>query len=108
MRFFYWAVSQVNTANGDVLESGNKAEKNDGTEGTEGDAESPGDTDKADNGRISGRVWLDCIRAVSDMTHYDWEKTFRMSVMEFFTFLAYVNYTRRKEEMQIKKLYKKP
>lgn len=40
------------------------------------------------------------------MTHYDWEKTFRMSVMEFFTFLAYVNYTRRKEEMKIKKLYK--
>lgn len=44
---------------------------------------------------------------MSDLTKYDWEKVFRMSALEFFVFLKYVNYKRAKEEREMRKLMKR-
>lgn len=44
---------------------------------------------------------------MSDLTKYDWEKVFRMSAMEFFTFLQYHNYKVRKQDQEIKKITKR-
>lgn len=44
------------------------------------------------------------MEAVSDLTKYDWEKVFKMSAMEFFVFLSYENYKRRKQAAEIKKI----
>lgn len=49
-------------------------------------------------------IWLSAVQAVSDLTKYDWEKVFRMSVMEFFSFLAFYNYQQKKREQEIKKM----
>jgi hypothetical protein len=46
------------------------------------------------------------VKAVSDLTRYDWEKTFKMSAMEFFVFLEFNNYLIRKQEAEIRKLQK--
>lgn len=47
------------------------------------------------------------MSAVSDMVHYPWDKVFGMSILEFLTFLKYVNFTRKREEARIKKMMKK-
>ena len=107
MQFFYEAVLEVNKANEDVLDSDDEGPKASGTEGEEGDAGGDGDTDGADNGRVSGTVWLGAVDAVSDLTKYNWREVFQMSAMEFFVFLKYHNYKMRKQELQIKKMYKK-
>lgn len=52
-------------------------------------------------------MWLDAVRAVSEYTRYDWEKIFRMSAMEFFAFLAYVNFDKRREERRIRSIGRK-
>ena len=49
-------------------------------------------------------IWLSAVEAVSDLTKFDWEKTFRMSAMEFFAFLQYSNYKVRKQEEAIRKI----
>lgn len=41
------------------------------------------------------------------MTKFNWREVFQMSAMEFFVFLNFVNYTRRKEEEEIKKLQRR-
>ena len=46
-------------------------------------------------------TWLSFVEAVSDLTKYDWEKTFAMSIMEFFAFLSYVNYKRTIEQKKL-------
>lgn len=107
MQFFYEAVLEVNKANEDVLDSDDEGPKASGTEGEEGDAGGDGDTDGADNGRVSGTVWLSAVEAVSDLTKYNWREVFQMSALEFFTFLRYVNYKRVKEQRELRKLMKK-
>ena len=47
------------------------------------------------------------MKAVSDLTKYDWEKVFRMSALEFFVFLKLHNYLVAKEEREMKKIMKK-
>lgn len=49
-------------------------------------------------------LWLTCVQAVSDLTKYDWEKVFQMSAMEFFAFLSFVNYQRRKEQLEMQRI----
>lgn len=44
---------------------------------------------------------------MSDLTKYDWEKTFRMSAVEFFAFLTYVNYKRTLENRRIEEFRRK-
>ena len=107
MRFFYKAVLEVNRANADVLDSDAESTETSGTEGEEGTTPGDGNPDEADNGRIKGTVWLSCVKAVSDLTKYDWEKVFRMSAMEFFVFLKFNNYLVLKEERKMKQIMKK-
>lgn len=40
---------------------------------------------------------------MSELTLYDFEKVFKMSIMEFLAFLSYVNYEKRKEKREIDK-----
>jgi hypothetical protein len=47
------------------------------------------------------------VKAVSDYTKYDWEKVFRMSAMEFFAFIAYIDFDRRREEQKIRSMRKR-
>ena len=49
-------------------------------------------------------LWLTCVQAVSDLTKYDWEKVFKMSALEFFAFLSFVNYQRRKEQLEMQRI----
>lgn len=76
-------------------------------EGGQGNDESLGDSDEAVPGPNKSYVWLDAVKAVSEYTRYDWEKIFRMSAMEFFAFIAYINFDRRREERRIKAMQKK-
>ena len=50
---------------------------------------------------------MDCARAVSQLTGYDFEKTFAMPVVEFFAYIAYINFDRRREEARLKRINKK-
>lgn len=45
-----------------------------------------------------------CVEAVSDLTKLTWPKVFQMSAVEFFAFLSYVNYKRRKEEQELQRI----
>lgn len=76
----------------------------DGKEEGQGNDEGPGTGNEADNGQVGLHIWLSAVEAVSDLTKYDWEKTFKMSAMEFFAFLQYYNYKTRKQEAAIRKL----
>ena len=107
MRFFYEAVRQINQLNNDSVKVEDAAKEADGEKGGPGEDEGPGDTDGAPPGQPGGYMWLDAVRAVSEYTRYDWEKIFRMSAMEFFTFLAYVNFDKRREERRIKAIGRK-
>ena len=106
-RFFYQTVRAVNSADQDVLQVDDAVEKTDGEEGGPGDAESPGDTDEPDTRRGNLHVWLDAVAAVSDMTKFNWNEVYRMPVIEFFAYIAYVNYRRRKEEQELAKINRK-
>lgn len=76
--------------------------KADSTEGTEGMDKGDEPANETDDGRTSMRTWLSLVEAISDLTKYDWEKTFKMCVVEFFSFLSYVNYKRKKQEQEIR------
>ena len=106
-RFFYQTVRAVNSADQDVLQVDDAVEKTDGREGGPGDAESPGDTDEPDTRRGNLHVWISCVEAVSQLTRFDFERVFRMPIMEFFAYLAFVNYKRRKEEQELAKINRK-
>lgn len=53
------------------------------------------------------RIWLACAEAVAELTRFNFERVFRMPVMEFFAYLSYVNYKRRAQEQELKKINKK-
>lgn len=42
--------------------------------------------------------------AVSDTTKLNFNEVFRLPILEFLTYIDYVNYKRRKEEEQIRKM----
>lgn len=50
---------------------------------------------------------MDCTKAVAKLTRYDFERVFRMPVMEFFAYLAYINFDNRRQEREIRKITKK-
>ena len=47
------------------------------------------------------------MKAVSDLTKYNWREVFQMSALEFFVFLKFHNYLVAKEEREMKKIMKK-
>ena len=49
------------------------------------------------------RVWLSLVEAVSDLTKLNWPEIYSMCAMEFFAYVTYVNYKRRKELDEIRK-----
>lgn len=104
---FYEAVAFINRQSQDALTPDDKGTEDDSTEKGQGDTESPGNTDEADAGRVKGYVWIDSIRAVKDLTGYDFEKVFRMSALEFFAYIAYLNFDTLRKQRQIKKSMKK-
>ena len=53
------------------------------------------------------RIWLACAEAVAELTRFNFERVFRMPVMEFLAYLAFVNYKRRKEEQELAKINRK-
>ena len=79
-------------------------EEADGNEGGEGDDKGDGDTDEPDAGRGKLYVWLDCVKAVSELTRFDFERVYRMPVVEFFCYVAFYNFRQRREEEQLRKL----
>lgn len=79
-------------------------DKDNGKEGGQGDVGSLGNPNEGVSGPTKSYIWLDAVKAISEYTRYDWEKIFRMSAMEFFAFIAYINFDRRREEQLIKKL----
>lgn len=107
MRFFYEAVVQINQLNSDGSEAKDEVDEDNRKEGGQGDDESLGNPDENVPQRNRAYIWLDAVKAVSEYTHYDWEKVFRMSALEFFSFIAYINFDRRREERRIKALQKK-
>ena len=50
---------------------------------------------------------MDAIKAVSDLTRYDFEKVYNMAAVEFFAYIQYINFDRKREERRIKSLMKK-
>lgn len=44
---------------------------------------------------------------MKDLTGYDFEKVFRMSALEFFAYIAYLNFDTLRKQRQIKKSMKK-
>ena len=46
------------------------------------------------------------MKAVSDLTGFDFGQVFAMGITEFLAYLAYVNFDRRREEMRIRKMRK--
>lgn len=46
------------------------------------------------------------MKAVSDLTGFDFGRVFAMGITEFLAYLAYVNFDRRREEMRIRKMRK--
>lgn len=94
---------QVIQAFPDVLNSSNNSEKDNGKEEGQGEVESNRVGDETNGGRIKLHIWLSLIEAVSDLTKYDFQKTFAMSVYEFFAFISYINYKRTKEKAEIDK-----
>lgn len=49
-------------------------------------------------------VWLACAEAVAELTRFDFNQVFSMPAMEFFTYLSYINYKRRKQDAELKKI----
>ena len=106
MRFFYQKVQEINDLDRDVLKGDDEGEKDAGTEGDKGDVESVGGGDEPVSGRRKLYVWIDCVKAVSDLTGFDFGQVFAMGITEFLAYLAYVNFDRRREEMRIRKMRK--
>ena len=104
MRFFYQQIYQVNLAGNDSIKSKDMVDEDNGKEEGQGDVESDRNTDEADSGRIGGHIWLACIEAVKDLTGFNFERVMNMPAIEFFTYLSYINYKKRKEEQQLIKL----
>lgn len=53
------------------------------------------------------RIWVACLEAVAEMTNYNFGQLYGMPAMEFLTYLAFVNYKRKKEEQELKKINRK-
>lgn len=47
------------------------------------------------------------MEAVAEMTKYNFGELYNMPALEFFAYIAYINYKRKKEEAQLKKINKK-
>ena len=107
MQFFYGAVRAVNSADQDVVQMDNEVEKTDGQEGGQGDVEGDGAAAESGDGRTKLYVWLDCAKAVSDLTKYDFTRTFAMPIVEFLTYIAYINMDIRRQENKMRQINKK-
>lgn len=46
------------------------------------------------------------MKAVHELTGYNFREIYMMSAMEFFAYIAYINYDRRRQESQIRKMQK--
>ena len=84
-----------------------EVENTDGKEGGEGAVEGDGDTAEPGDGRTKLYVWLDCARAVAELTRYDFTRVFNMPVVEFFAYIAYINFDQRRKEAELKKINRK-
>ena len=98
---------QIIQAFPDVLISSDNNKEDNGKKEGEGNVEGDGVGNEVNGGRIKLHIWLGLVEAVSDLTKYDFQKTFAMSVMEFFAFISYINYKRTKERLEIEKFRKK-
>ena len=91
----------------DVLQMDNAVEKTDGKEGGEGNDESDGAATEPDTGRNKLYIFLDCAKAVAELTRFNFERVFRMPVIEFFAYVAYVNFDTRRRERELQKINRK-
>ena len=44
---------------------------------------------------------MEAINAVSEITRLNWSQVFDITALEFFAYLSFYNYTKRKEQQQI-------
>lgn len=96
-------MQQVNEENSAVLRLGSKSDAdNDEGQGDEGSGEESGGRNQEGENGSKLYLWLNLIEAVSELTRYDFGRVYEMPVMEFFMYVSYVNYKRKKEEQQIK------
>lgn len=47
------------------------------------------------------------MKAVADLTRFDFERVFNMPVMEFFAYVAYVNFDIRRQENKMRQINRK-
>lgn len=50
---------------------------------------------------------MDCTRAVAEITRFDFERIYNMPVMEFFAYVAYINFDRRRTDNKLKAINRK-
>ena len=69
-----------------------------GKEGNDKGADSP-DGEYNPHGEL--RRWMEAINAVSEITRLNWSQVFDITALEFFAYLSFYNYTKRKEQQEI-------
>ena len=82
-------------------------EEADGDKGGEGNDKGDGDTDEPDARPNKLYIWIDCVKAVSELTRFDFERVYRMPVVEFFSYIAYYNFDGRRRERELQKINRK-
>jgi hypothetical protein len=80
-----------------VKEGGEGGEDDGGTDGS--------NTQDNPNGEL--RRWLECVNAVSEITKLNWTQVFDITILEFFAYLAFYNYRKRKEQQEIEAFRRK-
>ena len=96
----------VNKTHQGTLEPDAEGTKAESTGKSEGKDSDDGNPNGDNSGRVRATVWLSAVKAVSDLTKYNWKQVFEMSALEFFVFLEFNNYLIRKQEAEIRKLQK--
>lgn len=69
----------------------------DGREGGQNESGATADVEEY-NPNSELRRWLECINAVSEITRLNWSQVFEITALEFFAYLAFYNYMKRKEQ----------
>ena len=84
-----------------VLKGKNEGIINNGKQGTEGDSKADGENPYGNTGTPQFYNWLSLIRAVSDLTKWEFDKVLQRTAVEFFAFASFVIYEKEREKKMI-------
>lgn len=76
-------------------------------QGKETDAQGNAEPVEEPTGKRKLYIWLDCLKAVAELTNYNFSEIYEMPALEFFTYVRYVNFDRKRQEREIKKAQKR-